>query len=165
MAEFIADYRTMLHSPDLEAIGVLVGGLRSNTALHSFHVEGLGDVFGDIVLVAAHPAPGGGPGPGTERTAPATPEPLCAAASAEPSPPPEAAEPAANTPASDTDLPMPPARHSEIRVQFNTKLRPAVIERTKGFADRYHANIQDIVEQALDEYMTRRGWPAGRKRS
>jgi cellulose biosynthesis protein BcsQ len=49
MAEFIADYRTMLHSPDLEAIGVLVGGLRSNTALHSFHVEGLGAVFGDIV--------------------------------------------------------------------------------------------------------------------
>ena len=156
MAEFIADYRTMLHSPDLEAIGVLVGGLRSNTALHSFHVEGLGDVFGNIVWSPHIPH---------RRTAPATPEPLCAAASAEPSPPPEAAEPAANTPASDTDLPMPPARHSEIRVQFNTKLRPAVIERTKGFADRYHANIQDIVEQALDEYMTRRGWPAGRKRS
>lgn len=49
MVEFIADYRTMLHSPDLEAIGVLVGGLRSNTALHSFHVDGLGEVFGDIV--------------------------------------------------------------------------------------------------------------------
>ena len=78
--------------------------------------------------------------------------------------PPEAAEPAASTPAPNPDLPMPPARHSEIRVQFNTKLRPAVIERTKGFADRYHANIQDIVEQALDEYMTRRGWPMGRKR-
>ena len=76
----------------------------------------------------------------------------------------EPAAPPASEPTQDTDLPMPPARHSEIRVQFNTKLRPAMIERTKGFADRYHANIQDVVEQALDEYMTRRGWPAGRKR-
>jgi cellulose biosynthesis protein BcsQ len=49
MLEFISDYRTMLHSPDLEAIGVVVGGLRSNTALHSFHVDGLREVFGDIV--------------------------------------------------------------------------------------------------------------------
>jgi hypothetical protein len=120
---------------------------------------------GPALVARPEPLAGPDPAPGTERTAPATPEPLSAAASAEPSPPPEAAEPAANTPAPDNDLPMPPTRHSEIRVQFNTKLRPAVIERTKGFADRYHANIQDIVEQALDEYMTRRGWPAGRKRS
>ena len=62
-------------------------------------------------------------------------------------------------PAVDTsDLPMPTPRHSEIRVQFNTKLRPVVIERTRGFAEHYRASIQEIVETALTEYLDRRGW-------
>jgi hypothetical protein len=56
------------------------------------------------------------------------------------------------------ELPMPTPRVSEIRVQFNTKLRPAVIDRTRGFADHHRANIQEIVEQALTEYLNRRGW-------
>jgi hypothetical protein len=61
--------------------------------------------------------------------------------------------------AADTsDLPMPTPRHSEIRVQFNTKLRPVVIERTRGFAEHYRASIQEIVETALTEYLDRRGW-------
>lgn len=72
--------------------------------------------------------------------------------------------PKSNPSAADAELPMPTPRHSEIRVQFNTKLRPAVIDRTKGFAEHYRANIQEIVEQALDEYLTRRGWDGNRKR-
>ena len=110
-------------------------------------------------LTGAEPATAG-----TDHAEPATSEPIPAAEAAEQPVAPESAATAASTPASETELPMPPARHSEIRVQFNTKLRPAVIERTKGFADKYSANIQDIVEQALDEYMTRRGWPTNRKR-
>lgn len=66
---------------------------------------------------------------------------------------------APTAPAVDTpDLPMPTPRHSEIRVQFNTKLRPVVIERTRGFAEHYRASIQEIVETALTEYLDRRGW-------
>ena len=120
---------------------------------------------GPALVARPEPLTGAEPAtPGTDRAAPATPEPIPAAEAAEQPMALESAATAASNPALDTELPMPPARHSEIRVQFNTKLRPAVIERTKGFADRYHANIQDIVEQALDEYMTRRGWPASRKR-
>ena len=70
-----------------------------------------------------------------------------------------AAKPAPKAaPAPANELPMPTPRIPEIRVQFNTKLRPAVIERTKGFADHHKANIQEIVEQALTEYLDRRGW-------
>ena len=120
---------------------------------------------GQALVARPEPLTGAEPGTaGTDRAVPATSEPIPAAEAAEQPVALESAPTAASTPASETDLPMPPARHSEIRVQFNTKLRPAVIERTKGFADRYHASIQDIVEQALDEYMTRRGWSAGRKR-
>jgi hypothetical protein len=60
--------------------------------------------------------------------------------------------------ATDTDLPMPPVRQREYRAQFNTKLLPGMIKRIRGFADHHDASIQDIVEQALDEYLTRRGW-------
>ena len=59
----------------------------------------------------------------------------------------------------DPELPMPTPRRSEICIQFNTKLRPIVIEpRTKRFAEHHQASIQEIVEQALDEYLARRGW-------
>jgi hypothetical protein len=52
---------------------------------------------------------------------------------------------------------MPTPRVTEIWVQFNTKLGPAVIERTKGFAEEHHkANIQEIVEHGI---------PAGHQRA
>lgn len=74
---------------------------------------------------------------------------------------PAAAKPGPNPAEADAELPMPRPRHSEIRIQFNTKLRPVVIERTKRFAEHHRGNIQEIVEQALDEYLTRRGWAEG----
>lgn len=60
----------------------------------------------------------------------------------------------------EPDLPMPPRKtEAEIRKPFGTKLTPEITQRLKNFAFAHDAEIQDIVEQALDEYMTRRGMP------
>jgi hypothetical protein len=64
-----------------------------------------------------------------------------------------AAEPAGNTPP-----PPPPRKQAPARVQFSTKLPPHLITNVKDFSDHYQAEIQMVVELALQEYMTSRGW-------
>jgi cellulose biosynthesis protein BcsQ len=55
MVEFIAAYRDQIYSPHLEPLAVLVGGLRDTTALHSFHIEGLPEVFPGLLWEPAIP--------------------------------------------------------------------------------------------------------------
>jgi hypothetical protein len=104
----------------------------------------------------AHPEPLAGGDPVVPPTAAVEPAP---APAEQPAKQPRTSRSTANAaPAATEELPMPTPRVTEIRVQFNTKLRPAVIERTRGFAEHHKANIQEIVEQALTEYLNRRGW-------
>jgi hypothetical protein len=112
-----------------------------------------------LAAVPAPPAPAPEPAPVPAPAESVAVEPddtadrLTSTAPAAPKPPPQ-------TRGRGTNLPMPPSRHTELRVQFNTKLRPASIARTKAFADHHQASIQDVVELALDEFLSRRGWPA-----
>jgi len=54
--------------------------------------------------------------------------------------------------------PPPPKKQAPPRVQFSTKLPPALITDIKDFSDHYKAEIQIVVELALQEYLTSRGW-------
>lgn len=54
--------------------------------------------------------------------------------------------------------PPPPKRQAPQRVQFSTKLPPALITDVKDFSDHHQAEIQIVVELALREYMSSRGW-------
>lgn len=54
--------------------------------------------------------------------------------------------------------PPPPKKQAPPRVQFSTKLPPALITDVKDFSDHHQAEIQVVVELALREYMTSRGW-------
>lgn len=94
-------------------------------------------------------APGTATGP-----APAPAVPLTAAAAPVASP---ARTPAA-APRPAAAPPPPPKRQAPQRVQFSTKLPPALITDVKDFSDHHQAEIQIVVELALREYMTSRGW-------
>lgn len=55
------------------------------------------------------------------------------------------------------ELPMPPAKQRDVRQTWGTKLRPSTIDRLNAFASDHNTHIQDVVEMALDEFMSRRG--------
>ncbi|MFJ3777558.1 hypothetical protein ACIPX0_38290 [Streptomyces sp. NPDC090075] len=57
-----------------------------------------------------------------------------------------------------TGLAMPPSRQQEVRAQFNTKLPPELIDRIKTFTTTHRADIQDVSELALDEFLKARGF-------
>lgn len=80
--------------------------------------------------------------------------PLMAPARAVATPP---SPPAAVTPPA-VPAPPPPRKQAPARVQFSTKLPPALITDVKAFSDHYEAEIQIVVELALQEYMSSRGW-------
>lgn len=55
---------------------------------------------------------------------------------------------------------MPPAKKkTEVRQTFATKLPPEMITRLRGWAFAHDVEIQDLVELALDEFLTQRGAP------
>lgn len=76
--------------------------------------------------------------------------------------PARAAAPPARTPAAAprpaAAPPPPPRRQTPQRVQFSTKLPPALITDVKDFCEHYGSEIQIVVELALREYMTSRNW-------
>ncbi len=77
--------------------------------------------------------------------------------------PAQAASTPARTPVAAPSLPPaapppPPKRQAPQRVQFSTKLPPALIMDVKDFSDHHRAEIQIVVELALREYMSSRGW-------
>src|SRR5690349_13588037 len=55
-----------------------------------------------------------------------------------------------------TDLPMPPSRMTEVRVQLNAKLQPELIDRLRDFALAHRVDIQDVVGYSIDEFLKRR---------
>ena len=58
----------------------------------------------------------------------------------------------------DASLPMPtPRQAAEMRIPFGTKMRPELIARLKAFAFAKDAEIQVVLDQAVDEYLSRRG--------
>lgn len=86
--------------------------------------------------------------------------------------PPPAREPVVNaapTPAAPVEVevarpaevevpPPPPAARRESREQFNTKIRVDLRARLDAFVAQHNSTLQGVLEAALDEYMTRRGW-------
>lgn len=54
--------------------------------------------------------------------------------------------------------PPPPKRRTPAREQFSTKLPPQLIGDLRAFADHHQAEIQVVVELAIGEYLTSRGW-------
>jgi len=67
------------------------------------------------------------------------------------------ARPAA-PPQTATAPPPPKKRQLAARIQFSTKLPPGLIGDVKDFSDHHEAEIQIVVELALKEYLTSRGW-------
>ncbi|SRR5258708_25128829 len=63
---------------------------------------------------------------------------------------PEAAAPGADV------LPMPPTRQPQMRVNVNVRLLPEMNDRLRRFVQDHKANMQDTVELAIDEFLTRR---------
>ena len=57
-------------------------------------------------------------------------------------------------------LVMPTPKGAPLRQQFTTKLPPELIARFDGFVKDYRAEKQEVVEQALNEYLSRRGYGA-----
>jgi hypothetical protein len=54
--------------------------------------------------------------------------------------------------------PPPPRKRAPSREQFSTKLPPALIANLRDFAEHHDAEIQTVVELAITEYLTNRGW-------
>lgn len=54
--------------------------------------------------------------------------------------------------------PPPPVVQRKPREQLNTKIRVDMRERLDVFVARHDSTLQGVLEAALDEYMTRRGW-------
>lgn len=70
-----------------------------------------------------------------------------------------AAAPVAPVSSPAPDVPPPPpaaTRHS--REQLNTKIRIDLRARLNTFVEQHNSTLQGVLEAALDEYMTRRGW-------
>jgi hypothetical protein len=55
-----------------------------------------------------------------------------------------------------TDLPMPPSRKTEVRVQLNARVEPELMDRLRGFALAHRVDIQDVIGYSLDEFLKRR---------
>jgi len=61
--------------------------------------------------------------------------------------------------AAEQELPPPPAsRRGQPREQLNTKVRVELRARLDAFVRLHDSTLQGVLEAALDEYMTRRGW-------
>lgn len=54
--------------------------------------------------------------------------------------------------------PPPPAARRQSREQLNTKIRVDLRSRLNAFVNDHDSTVQGVLEAALDEYMTRRGW-------
>lgn len=54
--------------------------------------------------------------------------------------------------------PPPPARARQAREQLNTKIRVDLRGRLDAFVRDHGSSVQGVLEAALDEYMSRRGW-------
>jgi len=53
---------------------------------------------------------------------------------------------------------MPPSREeTEARVNFGGRVRPSTRKRARLFAAQHDIDIQDLLDAALNEYMSRRG--------
>lgn len=107
--------------------------------------------------------PGGGSAlrPPAREPLPPTPARPAAVAPVSPAPPVEVfPEPPASTPAPvDGELPPPPpAARRTSREQLNTKIRVDLRQRLSMFVERHDSTLQGVLEAALDEYMSRRGW-------
>lgn len=78
---------------------------------------------------------------------------------ASPKPPKRPKRPPASVPAAPgTDvLPMPPTRQPQMRVNVNVRLLPEMNDRLRHFVQAHTANMQDTVELAIDEFLSRRG--------
>lgn len=101
-------------------------------------------VVDDLRAQPMMPATTTGPAPAVPLTAPARP----------------AATPTATPVTTRTAAPPPPPprRQTSQRVQFSTKLPPQLISDVKDFCEHHQAEIQVVVELALREYLTSRGW-------
>jgi hypothetical protein len=55
-----------------------------------------------------------------------------------------------------SELPMPPSRQTEVRVQLNAKLPPELVDRLRDFALSHRVDIQDVVSYSIDEFLKRR---------
>lgn len=64
-----------------------------------------------------------------------------------------------STAAREGDLPMPPSRQgdNETRVNLGARVRTETRRRAKLFSAVHDLDMQDLVDAALDEYMSRRG--------
>jgi hypothetical protein len=69
---------------------------------------------------------------------------------------PVAVQPAAEV-AGESPLP-PPRRRARGRDPFTTKLPPPLIEDLRAFTEHHGAEIQVVVELAVGEYLSSRGW-------
>ncbi len=54
--------------------------------------------------------------------------------------------------ASETALPMPPSRRTEVRVQLNAKLPPELVDRLRDFALAHRVDIQDVVGYSQPQF-------------
>ncbi len=50
----------------------------------------------------------------------------------------------------------PPRRRKEVRIQLNTRIRQELHEQLQTFVQRHDAAVQDVVEDALREYLNQR---------
>jgi predicted HicB family RNase H-like nuclease len=53
--------------------------------------------------------------------------------------------------------PEPEQPEAEDRVNFSARVRASVRRRAKVYAATHDVNLQDLMDQALDEYLSKRG--------
>ena len=69
---------------------------------------------------------------------------------------PEAPATAPGTNPKPTDLPMPPARQVEVRIPIGARIRLQLSERLRNFVRDQDVTMQDTIELAIDEFLSRR---------
>ncbi len=61
--------------------------------------------------------------------------------------------------AKPAEMLLPPPVVSRVqRVQFNSKIEIELKSRVEAFVKEHNSTLQGVLEAALTEYMTRRGW-------
>lgn len=64
----------------------------------------------------------------------------------------------ARPPVDESDLPMPPPKHDDtVMVNFSSRLDTDLNDRFYEFVQQHRTTVQAVLNQALDEYLGRRG--------
>lgn len=86
----------------------------------------------------------------SDQVSPTTPEPATSSISSR--------SPEIERAVSEVPAAPPPARRSTSREQLNTKIGVDLRRRLNDFVGEHNSTVQGVLEAALDEYMSRRGW-------